>query len=293
MKQDPSELRQKVMDEIKPYEAPSVTLGKMKYKVNTFVINIATLIKISLSNYPADEELDFPALVGDLRGALVDLAEGISDYHKNMRSSAEMAVIVYYNDYAHVPDTFKRQLAQLDKAEEIVSYIRKQPNLSKTILEDMDAIFQHRGQGEQIHIWGVINDPQVRSMPDVFRVYKIASEIKGLISVLFISNFPIDYHTGYEFYVLDSFTGNLWTEVTLSEKLFDDVSIPFTEETHILFGDRTLIKPLLHHGSKAAVLNKIRSLPKYQVNKTTIVRAMDERDPLLNAEMRKRKQIFL
>lgn len=80
---------------------------------------------------------------------------------------------------------------------------------------------------------------------------------------LLISHIPLDFHLQNtlqnKLYILESYTGKIKSCKDLGEKVFKEQGIPFNQYTHLLFGDKVLIKPLVMRATKKRMLELARS----------------------------------
>ena len=75
---------------------------------------------------------------------------------------------------------------------------------------------------------------------------------------LLISHIPLDFHLQLalqnKLYILESYTGKIKSIKDLGQKVFKEDYVSFNQYTHLLFGDRVMIKPLIARGLKKKVL---------------------------------------
>ena len=75
--------------------------------------------------------------------------------------------------------------------------------------------------------------------------------------VLMISHVPLDFHLctifNKNFSILESYTGVIKTPNQFGKKVFNTDVIPFTKYTHLLYGDKYYLKPLINTSTKRQV----------------------------------------
>jgi hypothetical protein len=92
--------------------------------------------------------------------------------------------------------------------------------------------------------------------------------------VIMISSYPLDYHICRKlpkFMLVNSHTGLPVLPDGLGEKVFDVEGVPFNVHTHVLMGDKPLMKSTLDRASKKSLIN-ISNLDKWTLKTADYVR---------------------
>ena len=91
---------------------------------------------------------------------------------------------------------------------------------------------------------------------------------------LLISHIPLDFHLqntlANKLYILESYTGKIKSSKDLGQKVFKEDNVPFNQYTHLLFGDKVQIKPMVARKAKQKILNIAKS-KKWNSRPTSLI----------------------
>ena len=200
-------------------------------KIDTVLINIYTLVR---NNH--NKEITLGTTVSNVIRSMEELVQDlviIFNTHNIFRPS----IVFYYYDYRKaIPND---QLRPLDK--------------SRTFCKNVFDMLRPRliQKPKQQVLDGVtITLLMLQHVVPVYKaLYNSLSNVKNHRKVLLFSHVALDYHLlekDKKINIIESYTGRLTDNLRLSDKIFKNYEkVPFTRETHVLLGDKELIKPSL------------------------------------------------
>ena len=214
--------------------------GRLKPKWNLFLVNIETIIR----NCQATDRSEFGEIIVDR--AIADcklLAQYLIEVLKDCNQDKRVRPIIcfYSASYENVGKTYIKEELPAGTVERWnikALFEQRWPYAWDIKSDDVDILFSV--QDKKTTFWiskSLIND--VNSFTT-----KTLCQYRNCIM---ISHMPVDYHVMRrvgEFSLLESYTGALKRPSDLSTKLFNNPWVPFNKYTHVLFGDKYLLKPL-------------------------------------------------
>jgi len=167
------------------------------------------------------------------------------------RETRKVGLIFYIPDYEHIPrylrlektgqkkefDELYRELLKAHKKTKYVD-LTEDENIQRFLINVQDAVYPHK------------------ALP------LITGKKFGNVGTLLLSHVAMDYHL-YKSYkninVIESHQGNILEYQDFGKKLIKDVRVPFNTITHRVFGDSTVLKPLLEKKDKKKLLENIKT----------------------------------
>lgn len=215
-----------------------VCKSRVTPKWSLFLINVETMIRNREQAGSTENEI--------LRGAMNDclvlsryIAAMVGECHMN--ASIKPVVCFYSANYLAIDKTYLREKFPIGTEnrwrlkEEFVKMWNAEWNVT---FDEIDILMSYQPPSD-IH-WvskSLITDIDsiAHSTPCRFR------------EAVMISHQAVDYHVMRrvgKFNLLESYTGKFKKPSDIGEKLFGDKMVPFNPYTHVLFGDKTVLKAL-------------------------------------------------
>ena len=199
--------------------------------IDTVMINVRTIVR---NNF--DKTLSRNVLVSKIMNELYTLVSdiiAIFNYNKIFKPS----IVLYYYDYrVTIPKDYIRSLNQNSE----YCYNMRNPILKELIKIDKFRMID--GVGVTLML--------LRNVIPVYQaLYNSLGNVKNNRRILMISGMPLDYHLVDKepnLQILQSRTGKVFYKEDLSQLIFKNYdNIPFNKSTHVLLGDKKLLKPSL------------------------------------------------
>lgn len=210
---------------------------------DVFVINVATLIR----NNTVKGRL-LTDIVNTVKKDVFDLIHCICRYHENMGPLIKNPKAVFYlPDYSYLPPLHARPATgHRATIKDVTEMLVKEDNLKVR-----KRIRSREGITDFIEIYAgsKIELPYRTIIGELNSLYKMEmfDPRASLSKYLLISHVPLDYYfmlTYPRVTMLESFTGKFFKPKRLGFKVFGTNFIPFNQVTHLLFGDKALVRPM-------------------------------------------------
>jgi hypothetical protein len=216
-------------------------------QVDTLFVNILTLLRNCY-----DKDLNYKQIIEQLNVDMQVLITFFSEYVNHLREQDLPSMIMYLPSYHHFPTIHLRPESPSSKL---------LTNVFKKFIQQVypQERYDYTHNNLRIHVIhaGMKSLPHV----DIFNLLpKLLADCKkkAFRDYWMISHVPLDYHLIDRLHgrcwLIDSHTGNFWNNKTLGIKVFRNTSIPFNSVTHLLLGDKILVKCLLNRRDKANAL---------------------------------------
>lgn len=214
---------------------------------DTLLVNMLTLVR---NVY--DKNLSYDENSTQLGMDMNAILHHFTEYIRYLRNHDNPSIIFYVPSYHMVPPIHLRNENSSSKA--ISDMLRK---IVRDTYPNERYDFSHGSLRVHVVHVGRTNFPQIEL---VSKIRELTADCvrKSLRDYWLISHMALDYHLIHKLnnrcILLDSHTGNAWKAGRLGDKVFNNPDIPFNSVTHLLFGDKTLIKsPLKIRDKREAI----------------------------------------
>lgn len=221
-------------------------LSQMKPKPiwDTVLINVMTLIRNNLDKDKTDAKI-----IENVKIDISMLITYFSEYF-SMDTPDSPYIIFYLPTYSKIPLLHKRKLnATTSRIEDILKKLEKEVN------GDIEELDQKTFKIYTVKV-GRLHFPHVQLKNHIDKFNFGKQRIMNRRYVL-ISHCPLDYHiTRYikNTQIFESYTGKIKNIEQIGKRLFDSSAIPFNKYTHILFGDKVNLYPIVKRKDKQRML---------------------------------------
>lgn len=214
---------------------------------DTTIINAATILRNNIDKYSTNR-----SAVEGFNKDIGALVFAIYEHQLKSLSIDNPYFIIYVPNYSKIPKILLRELPTNEqKIDNALNLLSTQIKNKKD--GDLDVI-------NNLPIYSILAGGKF-SYPymDVYRKINQANMVLKDLRKISTRRYMFISHIAFDFYLfkhlkdvrlLESFTGNIKREKDLSKKLFDDEGIPFNKYTHVLFGDKTRIRPIVKNSKK-------------------------------------------
>ena len=211
-----------------------------EFHIDTVLINVRTIVRNNFDKTKTRQEL-IQKIINELH-TLIDDTISIFNDNKTFRP----AIVLYYYDYRKAVN--QEYVRPMDQMREYCHSMRD-PILN--ILRREDKFKIQNGVGISLLL--------LKNVIPLYRaLHNSLSNVKNNRRVLMISDMPLDYHlteTVPNLMIMESHTAKILRKTDLSKKIFKNYDgVPFNKSTHVLLGDKKLIKPALTIKDKRKLL---------------------------------------
>lgn len=214
--------------------------GRLKPKWNLFLVNVETIIRNSQATYrDASSDTIAEYALRDSKLLAKYLIEVAQDCNQDKR--VKPVICFYSAHYENIGPTYLKEKLPAGTVERWNAkdiYEKRWPLVWDIRSDDVDILFSV--QEKTTRKW--ISKAVIEDINSFTR--KTLCQYRNCVM---ISHIPVDYHVMRrvnEFVLLESYTGKIKQPSDLSNKLFDSPWVPFNKYTHVLFGDKYLLKAL-------------------------------------------------
>ena len=231
---------------------------------NIIAINIQTIIRSLL--VIEQNQIDITKLINLLRQVIDAAIQYIMKTHMRRKINNINYVIILYNiNYGNIPQEFRRKNKSIENIINITNLILSSEYNRQQLQSFIDESNSYIEQFLNNSLNVAFNVQLISNLNTYVKTYNFATLYNEIIHkrrtnkyVLMISHIPLDYHIpSIELIIIDTFTGNYWNRGSLGIKIFKSEFIIFNKVTHLLFGDKHFIKPLLNKKEKKELMNAI------------------------------------
>lgn len=213
-----------------------------------YLINIETLIR-DRKNSTSDINVIAKNIINDCSVLVKYIGEYARLFNRD-RVGNKIIICFYANKYENInyiylkekfPKGTEERWKIRDKVIELFSEYGPKTE------EGIDVVFSIQ---EEKNVW-----PHKELVKDLVHNFSGVPFKKTLM----ISHVPLDfqlYRTFNDFTILESYTGVFKTIRQFGKKVFGDENLPFNKYTHLLFGDKWYIKPLVERKVRKLILDK-------------------------------------
>lgn len=215
---------------------------------DTTIINLSTLVRNNIDSDKSDSDI-LEATSKDI-GSLIT---GIQIYLTHIQDKPDFPyVVLFIPKYDAIPQILLRKPSPSTlRINKLTTQFEKE--ISDRIHGDIQEVlgmpcyFVIAGNNYTYpHVW-------LRSFID--KINTSTKEISKVLSrqYMLISHCALDLHMNMyykSFRLLESYTSRIRDRITFGEKVFDIPHVPFNKYTHVLFGDKTHIRPAAQRNTR-------------------------------------------
>lgn len=234
------------------------------------LVNVSTIVRNSTTKERDPSEIEQRTEDDTYR-----LMLAIADYHTTMGSLVKNPTAIFFlPDYSWLPaihsrpDTGNRKIIR-----EVTESLIKKDNLK--VRKRIRSITQSTNVFE-IYAGGRNELPYQTVIKEIYDLYKVFGRFdprSALTHYLLISHNPLDYHFMLKFpktTILESFTMQFIPPKALGYKVFGTNFIPYNSVTHLLFGDKVLVKPMAQRKNRALLTDLAKKQSWYVLTPSEI-----------------------
>lgn len=234
------------------------------------IVNVSTIVRNSTTKERDPAEIEQRTEDDTYR-----LMLAIADYHSTMGSLVKNPTAIFFlPDYSWLPalhcrpDTGNRKIIR-----EVTESLIKKDNLK--VRKRIRSITQSTNVFE-IYAGGRNELPYQTVIKEIYELYKVFGRFdprSSLTHYLLISHNPLDYHFMLKFpktTMLESFTMQFIKPKMLGYKVFGTNFIPYNSVTHLLFGDKVLVKPMAQRKNRALLTDLAKKQSWYVLTPSEI-----------------------
>ena len=246
-----------------------------------YLINIETLIRDRKNNTS-----DITTIARNILNDCNVLVKYIGEYARLFQrdhTKNKIIICFYMNKYEALPDLYIREKFPKGTEErwKIRDKVAKMIDDGPKSEEGIDVVFSVQSNTK---VW-----PHKEMVKDLIHNFQGVPFMKALM----ISHIPLDFHlyrTFSDFTILESYTGAFKTQKQFGKKVFGNENLPFNKYTHLLFGDKWYIKPLVEHKTRKLILDKAIKehwtlLPDKAILKSLVDMHLPLQDLFINPEI--------
>lgn len=236
----------------------NLSQAKQKIAWDIITINISTLIRNNCSKEVSDE-----TILHNVDEDLDQIVKSISKYYQSFTHPPEQtAVLLYFPDYSALPELHRRTEnktnARIRKITEQFSSRTLTKNTKEKVImfENLTCIIRKAGTSKLFphqeiyqYLTHTIGKGALSKIKTLFGLRQL--------KVAMLSHCPLDFHLcryTKNFTLIESYTGNTKTAIDFGSKLFDSEYVPFNTATHLLFGDKVHVVPIVKRNHKKMFL---------------------------------------
>lgn len=279
----------KSLDPLRP--ALTTMYNNENRKYNMFVFNVYTLLKCMVVNYENNKRYPLDKVLEDIYNIYARVTEAVVGYTNNQVPGHKSIIVFFISPYEHVYHLMRRKHKVNEEVVDILKKILSSRKQQYTeIFERLQNLANtNTQQPSSVTINGKLNALHTGGLNNYLVNYAKAHQVVQTTPIgMIISSYPIDYHIKWDFDVISTYTGKLTNKLKLGERILEKKKLPFTKETHILFGDSNLIKPLLQRNMKKDIVNILEGMGSSRITNGAIIRAVKKYNEELYKELKNR-----
>ena len=248
-----------------------IDLAKKK-KLSSFETLVINLFTVFRNAYDKDKSLT--QNVEQFNTDLFSLLLHYSNHVTGMILKDSPNVVLYVPSYHRVPKIHVREEApaKAKLREQFTKYV------DKTYKEN-SMFMPFNNLNVNVFKCGIKDLPQKELYKLINGLLMASYKVTSSRRYGLISHIPLDYHIFPRFNnnveLFDSHTGNVWNIKTLGEKVFKSPDIPFNSVTHLLLGDKELLRCILLRKDRKRVYELAKQQRWNQQTKQQIARSLD------------------
>ena len=249
---------------------------------DTTIINAATILRNNIDKFSTDK-----SAVDGFNKDIGALVFSIYEHQLKSPSIDNPYFIIYIPDYSKIPDIVRRNLSATEqKIDSALRFLSRQIRDKKN--GDLDII-------NGLSIYSILAGDRIQYpyMSILRTINKANSTLENLRKIM-TRRYMLISHIAFDFYLfkslkdirlLECFTGNIKREKDLGVKLFNDNTIPFNKYTHVLFGDKTRIQPLVKNSKRKEYVELAHRTRWDLKNEEQIKGSISNHDPLIGSTL--------
>lgn len=239
-----------------------------RYLWDVYLINMETMLRNVLND---------DRFTGDPVASTINECRLLAQYWQGFMTGAKLprkpVMVFYLPDYKNLPTQYIRPKLPAGTVDrwEVMSKLKEQWTTSWNIsYDDLDVV-----QCE------VTNTPTgwvpISVVHDVDE-FLATSKLKHMTLVM-TSHVAVDFHI-YKyckrFTLLESHTGGMRKPSDLGKKVFGHAEVPFNKYTHVVFGDKTLLRPQFGPKARKEVVERAKNETWLRLSETAVLSALDK-----------------